>query len=137
MGTNVSEQRPPGRRRALDGPDTEVDEAASHAQLADMWRGISRAQDVLGRRRSLFENTTTDELLAEQFALVAILHDWSAITEGEADELTYLLGLYAEPPREATTDEVAHAINGAIRRMLVRRGKLRRAIPPQGGPHVS
>ena len=123
MGATVSGQRPPGRRRAYHEPDEVGDEVASHAELAGMWGGISRAQQVLGRRQGRFENTPTEDRLAEQLSLVPMLHDWRAMIMRETEELTYLLGLYAEPARGATRDEAADAINAAIRRMVIRRGQ--------------
>jgi hypothetical protein len=130
MDATVNGQRPPGRRRALHQPEPVVDEFASHTELAAMWRGVSRAQQVLGRRQSHFENTPVEDRLAEQISLVPMLHDWRSVTAREAEELTYLLGLYAEPVYGATRGEAAEAINAAIRRMVIRRGKRRPATAP-------
>jgi hypothetical protein len=99
-----------------------------------MWRGISKAQDVLGRRHSHFENTMVDERLAEQFSLVAMLHDWRVTTATEAEELAYLLDLYVEPVAGATRDDAAEAIISAIRRMAVRRAKGELPAPPEDEP---
>jgi hypothetical protein len=97
------------------------DLVASHALMATVWRAVSQAQAVLGRRRLSFEPTLADERLSEQLSLFGMLHDWQPVTESEATDLRYLLGLYVEPAADATPDTVARTINVAIRTMAVRR----------------
>ena len=118
----MSQQRPQGRRRAHDEADAPSTEPASFADLATMWRSVSHAHAVVDHDRRHFLNNPVDDRLAEQLSLLPMLHDWKAVTETEARELAYLLGLYADPPLDATRDEVAHAVNTMIRRMAARRG---------------
>ena len=87
-----------------------------------MWRSVSHAHAALDGHRRHFTNTPVDDRLAEQLSLVPVLHDWRSVTEGEARELTYLLGLYADPPPDAPREEVAHTVNATIRSMAARRG---------------
>jgi hypothetical protein len=117
----VSQQRPPGRRRAHEEADPPSTQPASFADLAAMWRSISGAHAVLEHHRRHFVNTSVDDRLAEQLSLVPMLHDWMPATESEARELAYLLGLYDEPPRDASREEVAQTVNATIRRMAARR----------------
>lgn len=124
---SVSQQRPPGRRRAHDEADVPSDEPASFADLATMWRSVSNAHAAIDHHRRHFVNTAVDDRLAEQLSLVPMLHDWKSVTEDEVRELAYLLGLYVEPQAEATREEVAHAVNTAIRQMAARRGSGRRS----------
>jgi hypothetical protein len=86
-----------------------------------MWRSISQAHATLEDHRRHFRNTWTDDHLAEQLSLVPMLHDRTSVTEDEAHELSYLLGLYAEPPPDAPREEVAQAVGDTIRRMAARR----------------
>jgi len=123
----VSQQRPQGRRRAHDQTDVPSTEPATFTELAAMWRSISTAHGVLDHHRRHWENTEADDRLAEQLSLVPMLHDWQPATEGEARDLAYLLGLYAEPAADATREEVAEAVSTAIRRMAARRGSAGRS----------
>ncbi|MGY2875555.1 hypothetical protein ACVW00_002745 [Marmoricola sp. URHA0025 HA25] len=118
----MSQQRPQGRRRAHEVADPAGIEPASFAELATMWRSVSHAHAVLDHLRQHFLDTDLDALLAEQLSLVPVLHDWKPVTETEARELSYLLGLYADPPLDATREEVAHTANVTIRWMAARRG---------------
>lgn len=118
----MSQQRPQGRRRAHDEADARSTEPASFADLASMWRSISHAHAALEGHRRHFRNTPVDDRLAEQLSLVPVLHDWKSVTQGEARDLTYLLGLYADPPPDAPREEVAHTVNSTIRSMAARRG---------------
>jgi hypothetical protein len=118
----VSQQRPQGRRRAHAEADAPNAEPASFADLATMWRSISTAHGVVEDRRRHWESTDADDRLAEQLSLVPVLHDWQSVTESEAREVAYLLGLYAEPRADATREDVAHAVTVTVRRMAARRG---------------
>ena len=118
----MSQQRPPGRRRAHDEADAPRPQPASFADLATMWRSVSHAHAAVDHHRRHFVNTPVDDRLAEQLSLLPVLHDWESVTEGEAHEVSYLLGLYADPPVDAPRDEVAHALIATIRQMAGRRG---------------
>jgi hypothetical protein len=118
----VSQQRPQGRRRAHDEADAPRIDPASFADLATMWRSVSHAHAAVDHHRRHFVNTPVDDRLAEQLSLLPVLHDWKPLTEGEAHEVAYLLGLYADPPIDAPRDEVAHAVITTIRQMAARRG---------------
>lgn len=118
----MSQQRPQGRRRAHDEADAPRTEPASFADLATMWRSVSHAHAAVDHHRRHFVNTPLDDRLAEQLSLLPVLHDWKPVTESEADEVAYLLGLYADPPIDAPRDEVAHAVITTIRQMAGRRG---------------
>jgi hypothetical protein len=87
-----------------------------------MWRSVSAAHGVIEERRREWENTEPEDRLAEQLSLLPMLHDWHAVTENEAHELSYLLHLYCEPAADATREEVARAVNDTVRRMAARRG---------------
>lgn len=123
----MSQQRPQGRRRAHDETEPQGTEPASFVDLAAMWRSISHAHAALDDHRRQFVNTSVDDRLADQLSLVPVLHDGKSVTEREARELTYLLGLYAEPPADTDREEVAHAVMATIRWMAARRGS---ALPP-------
>jgi len=110
-----------GRRRAPDPRPAPGDAPAAHAVMADLWRAASRVQQLLGDRLLHFEDTPADARVGEQVSLIAVLHDWRPITEGEAAELVYLMGLYAEPVADATHDGVARALVVAIRSMALSR----------------
>ena len=120
----MSQQRPPGRRRAHEETESPGTAPASFADLAAMWRSISHAHAALEDLRRQFLNTAVDDRLAEHLSLVPVLHDGASASESEAQELAYLLGLYAEPPPDATREEVAHAVNAAIRRMAAGRSSV-------------
>ena len=100
---------------------------ASFADLATMWRHVSRAHGAIEQRRRRWDHTAADDRLAEQLSLLPMLHDWQAVSDSEAHELTYLLDLYAEPTADATHEEVASAVSTAIRRMAARRGTASRS----------
>jgi hypothetical protein len=119
----VSQQRPQGRRRAHDEADATGADPATFADLASMWRSISHAHAALDGHRRHFTNTSVDDRLAGHLSIVPVLHDGKSVTESEARELTYLLGLYADPPPDAPREEVAHAAIAAIREMAARRGE--------------
>ena len=115
-------QKPPvGRRRAPEQRVPQEDAAASHALMANVWGGVSRVHEIIGRRLLHFENTTADARLSEQLSLLAALHDWRPVTESEADDLVYLLTLYAAPAADATEEDVARALSATVRSMAVRR----------------
>jgi hypothetical protein len=110
-----------GRRRAPEQRAPQDDPPASHAVMASVWGGVSRVHEVLGLRLLHFENTSADARLSEQLSLLAMLHDWRAVTESEAGDLVYLLELYAAPAADATEDDVARALSATVRAMAVRR----------------
>jgi hypothetical protein len=124
---SVSQQRPQGRRRAHEETEPLGTDPASFADLAAMWRSVSGAHAALEDLRRHFRNTAVDDRVAEQLSLVPVLHDWKPVTEREARELAYLLGLYAEPPPDTTREEVAHTVNTTIRWMAARRGTVGRS----------
>jgi hypothetical protein len=117
----VGQQPPVGRRRAPDQRVAQEDPPASHAVMATVWGGVSRVHEILGQRLRHFANTAADGRLSEQLSLLAMLHDWLPVTESEADDLVYLLGLYVQPAADATEDDVARALSATIRAMAVRR----------------
>jgi hypothetical protein len=117
----VGQQNPVGRRRALGQRAGAEDEQASHAVMASLWRLVSRVQERLGHRLLHFEDTPADARVAEQLALIAVLHDWHPVTESEVADLSYLMNLYLEPVADATHDGVARALVVAIRSMAARR----------------
>jgi hypothetical protein len=112
------------RSDAGDGP-------ASHAVMATVWRAVSRVQELLGHRILHWEDTPADDRLAEQLSMLATLHDWLPVTDSEAEDLVYLLGLYVEPAGDATRDSVSRAVTVTIRTMAVQRAG-RTRIPPRG-----
>jgi hypothetical protein len=124
----VSQQRPQGRRRAHAEADPPSTEPASFADLATMWRSVSHAHAAVDHHRRHFVNTPDDDRLAEQLSLLPVLHDWKQLTESEAHEVAYLLGLYADPPADAPRAEVARAVIGSIRQMAMRRGTRGRSV---------
>jgi hypothetical protein len=89
--------------------------------MAALWRAVSRVQEELGHRLLHFEDTPVDARVAEQLSLIAVLHDWQPVTESEAADLAYLMGLYVEPVADATHDGVARALVVAIRSKAARR----------------
>jgi hypothetical protein len=89
--------------------------------MASVWGGVSRVHEIIGRRLLHFENTSADSRLSEQLSLLAALHDWRPVTDSEADDLVYLLDLYAAPAADATEDDVARALSATVRAMAVRR----------------
>lgn len=117
----MGQHRPVGHRRAPVARPASADAPASHAVMATVWGAVSRVHQVLGHRLLHFEDTATDARLADQLSLLATLHDWRPVTEGEAADLAYLLQLYVEPSADATRDEVARALSVTIRSMAVRR----------------
>jgi hypothetical protein len=117
----VGQQPPVGRRRAPEQRAAQADPPASHAVMASVWGGVSRVHEIIGRRLLRFENTSADSRLSEQLSLLAMLHDWRPVTESEASDLVYLLGLYAAPAADATEDDVGRALSATIRAMAVRR----------------
>jgi hypothetical protein len=125
---SVSQQRPQGRRRAHEQGDPPSAEPASFADLARMWRSVSTAHGVIEHRRRRWENTEADDLLAAQLSLLPALHDEQSVTEAEAHELAYLLGLYAEPRADATREDVAHAVSTAVRRIAESRATAGRSV---------
>jgi hypothetical protein len=92
--------------------------------MAALWRAVSRVQEQLGHRLLHFEDTPADTRVAEQLSLIAVLHDWRPVTESEAADLVYLIGLYGDPVADATPDSVARALVVAIRSMAARRTAL-------------
>jgi hypothetical protein len=125
---SVSQQRPQGRRRAHDPVDAPSTDPATFADLAVMWRSVSTAHGVLEQRRQRWDNTDADDRLAEQLSIVPMLHDRASVTEAEARELAYLLTLYAEPTADATREDVAEAVDAAVRAMAARRGATGRSV---------
>jgi hypothetical protein len=125
---SVSQQRPQGRRRAHHQADAPSTDPATFADLATMWRSISTAHGVIEDRRRHWESTDADDRLSDQLSLLPMLHDWQSVSESEARELAYLLGLYAEPTADATREDVADAVGTAIRRMAARRGASDRSV---------
>lgn len=118
----MGEQNPVGRRRRAPDPRIgAVDDPAPHSVMASVWRAVSRVQEVLGRHLLEFGHTTTDERLSEQLSLLAVLHDWHPVTESEALDLVYLLGLYVEPAGNAGREDVARTLTVTIRTMAVQR----------------
>jgi hypothetical protein len=99
--------------------------------MATVWRGVSAVQGLLGRRQLDYGHLAIDERLSEQLALLAMLHDWLPVTEGEAADLVYLLALYAVPAADATRDGVARALVVTIRTMAVRRALGEVSAPPE------
>lgn len=89
--------------------------------MATVWRAVSRVQQLLGHRLLHFEDTPGDARLGEQLSMLAMLHDWRAVTESEAADLVYLLELYVAPAADATPDDVARALNVTVRSMAVHR----------------
>jgi hypothetical protein len=89
--------------------------------MAALWGAVSRVQEQLGHRLLHFEDTPVDARVAEQLSLIAVLHDWHPVTESEAADLVYLMGLYVDPVADATHDGVARALVVAIRSMAARR----------------
>lgn len=129
----MGQHQPVGRRRAPEQRSDDAGDApAPHVVMAAVWRAVSRVQELLGYRLLHFEDTPTDERLAEQLALLAMLHDWSPVRESEAADLVYLLELYVAPAADATHDGVARALAVTVRSMAVRRAGQGMIDPPFG-----
>lgn len=119
----MTNQHPPGRRRADDGSGVNRAAPATHAALARLWQRVSRAQEVLDQRRRYFEATADDTRLSDQLSLLPMLHEWLPVAATEAADLSHVLDLYVDPARAATRTEIARELTASIRRMAVRRAK--------------
>jgi hypothetical protein len=91
-----------------------------------MWSAVSSVHIVLEPRRRYFETTEADDLLAEQLTVLPIVDGWHPVTVAEAEELTYLLQVYAEVTDPATQAEAARMVAALVYSMAEDRASRRR-----------
>ncbi|MBO9523071.1 MAG: hypothetical protein J7518_16180 [Nocardioidaceae bacterium] len=122
----MNELRPaPGRRRAHVPAQRRNGAPAPASMLASMWSAVSSVHTVLEPRRRYFETTEADDQLGEQLTVLPIVDGWHPVTVAEAEELTYLLGVYAEVGDQETRDEAARMVSVLIYSMAEERAARR------------